>query len=98
METAYPALWQFFGGYFHQDWDLAGPGWRDVVAGYIDEAGPEIVRQTADELAVLLRDVSDEDALRGVVLDGFGCFYLPDPDGVTMRAWLEEVRQALERG
>lgn len=95
-QETYPALWQLFGAYFHQDWDLSGPDWRDVAAEYRTEAGPEIARAAAGEIDRLLNDTPDDGELRRIVLDDLDCCYLPEPGGVTMREWLIELRRGLD--
>jgi hypothetical protein len=92
---AYPALWQLFGAYFHQDWDLSGPDWQSVLAEYVDTAQPETALQAAGELAALLRDIPDDAELRRIVPDDLGCEYLPEPGGLTMREWLMEMQRQL---
>jgi hypothetical protein len=97
-EAPYPSLRQLMGAYFHQDWDLSGPGWRDVIAEYVADEGPEAARLAADEIAILLRDTPDDGELRRIVLDALDCCYLPEPGGLTMRAWLTEMLHALSAG
>ena len=92
----YPELWQLFGAYFHQDWDLAGPDWQTVLAEYVETAEPETVRRAASELSALLHDTPDDGELRRFVLDDLGCEYLPEPGGLSMREWLMEMQRRLE--
>lgn len=93
-----PALAHLFGAYFHQDWDLAGPDWRHVVAEYTAEVDPKTARAAATEIGTLLREAPDDEELRRIVLRELDCCYLPEPGGLTMRAWLLEMQRVLAAG
>jgi hypothetical protein len=96
IQGRYPQLWQLLGGYFHQDWDLAGPDWRAVVATYRAESDPQDPARAAREIGTLLNATEDDGELERIVYDDFGCdFYLPGA-GLTVREWLAAVRRTLE--
>jgi hypothetical protein len=92
----YPTLFQFLGGYFHQDWvvDYSAP--EAVIAAFKKEASAESIRSACDELsqAVLLTRQGAEDPQR--FLHELGCYYDPAADGLAVPDWLEQVRKKLE--
>jgi CdiI immunity protein len=91
-----PALEQFFGGYFNQDWDLDAPDDGAVVALFVREAAPERLDEVRRELDRLLALRLDEKQLRDVLLSDLAAYYDPGPDGLTMTEWLRRVRSLLE--
>lgn len=96
MSTRNDRLGQFFGGYFHQDWDIEGAtSWRDVIAQYAREVpGPQVQRVCED-----LRDWLSETASEGNenLPPSFACDYNPRPDGLTERQWVEQIVEEFGR-
>jgi len=94
-DSEFPALFQLFGGYFHEDWraDYTQPG--AALAAFTAEAPPEAVREAAAELERLLGAGLDDAVLSRLLDAGFACNYVPSRDGLTSTAWLGEVRAAL---
>ena len=95
MSTRNERLGQFFGAYFHQDWDAEGAGsWRDVVAQYAREVpGPRVLR-TCDDLLDWLKETENEASEN--LPPGFGCEYDPSLEGLTDRQWVEQIVRAFE--
>jgi hypothetical protein len=89
VRDEFPALWQFLGGYLHQDWrhEYASPeaAFRDFLDGE-----PGLAEETAAELTAVLASGRDEDDLKSLVLEG-GSFYLPSNDGIAPSAWLARL-------
>lgn len=87
------ALKNFFGAYFHQDWDIAADDWQGVVDVYVDE-DPDAtqLRALADEIDDL-RDSRAEPDLSDFVVHTAGCEYWPGP--TSYRDWLGEVAHRL---
>ena len=89
-------LGQFFGCYFHQDWDVDGATcWQDVVALYARQMPRE-------HLAVLVDDLRSWAADAKLVGQtnlppAFGCDYNPRVDGLTERDWVLELADEAER-
>lgn len=88
-------LEQFFGAYFHQDFDLEADDWQGVVDMYVDDV-PNAAHLTtlADEIDHL-RQSRPEPELSHFLLDTAGCYYWPDP--LSHRHWLGQVAQRLRR-
>ena len=88
----YPALHQFLGGYFHQDWTLDHSTPDDVIRSFIDNA-------TATERSSVVAQLHDllslpDMALGPAVLD-LGGYYDPTVDGQTLRQWLQALAHTL---
>lgn len=88
-------LRHFFGCYFHQDWMDEYENEEMAVKGYVDDDGQEDANNVVHELDQLLSQGLSETALRKVMEDDLGCEYNPDPDSVSMNAWLLWVRSTL---
>ncbi|CAA9348621.1 MAG: hypothetical protein AVDCRST_MAG68-3550 [uncultured Gemmatimonadetes bacterium] len=101
MEAAiaerYPALWCLLAGYFHQDWDVEGSDWPDVLTVFRRDSTPAAAAGAADEIDRLLREYPGEEVLEQVLYGQFGCAYNPRPDlgGPSPRRWLQCLATAL---
>ncbi len=87
----YPTLWQFFGGYLHQDWHDDYPDVWAAVAGFLADGPPENVQLFQDEIASLLAGHPAEDDVRHLVLDDLDSYYLAEVDGWKYRDWLQAL-------
>jgi len=88
-------LGQFFGAYFHEDWDTEAPDWAGLVKHFVEDH-PET--KSIAELAQLVDDYADnrdDETLDDLVLDELGCYYCPSSEGITMRDWLHRVSDLL---
>ncbi len=94
-DREYPALYQLFGGYFHQDWreEYADPD--AAVHAFLEEAPPDAVIAAREELDDLLARGLGEDSLRALLERGFDCNYVPDNQGERPSHWLESLRGGL---
>lgn len=95
MKNLYPHLYEFFAGYFHQDWLEDSAIAADVVKAYKCEASLEEVSRTVKELHGLLAETPAEGNLISVV-SGLGSYYNPQADGLSYRDWLLQVCALLE--
>jgi hypothetical protein len=97
VKERYPALWQFFGCYFHQDWVIEAADDSGLVQLFLDsEPGDEADRVRA-ELDLLLAGPRTE-AETGEILRHLGCDYDPAQTGLSDSDWLQRVRTLLDRG
>lgn len=89
-------LFQFFAGYFHQDWDADGAAsWQEVASDFVAVSSVEEVRALREALVSWLAET-----VRGEhpgLFTAFGCYYDPTPDGLTERAWVERIVRELSR-
>jgi len=85
---------QFFGAYFHQDWDLEADDWQGIVDNYVN-ANPaaETQRQIAHEIDDV-RTSRSESELAQFLIRGVGVCYDPRPE-VTFREWLGQIATRL---
>lgn len=89
MNNSEEALYQFFGGYFHQDWQLDDPTWQGVVHRFLSESLTTDSALVAAGLERLLSNSLSDESLCSVVQE-LGCYYWAgSPEG--MRAWLGQV-------
>lgn len=93
---------QFFGGYFHEDWDLEAEDWQTAVDNYT-------VGETSTQLLSLAHQIDDlraaySEAELGVVMyrDALSSYY---PGPLTYHEWLRQISArlrhhaaAIERG
>jgi len=96
MRERYPALWQLFAGYFHQDWALDDRTADDVLGRFVRGEPPDAVRRVRRDLEDVLRLWPAERELEAVT-DRLGSSYRPAGDGLSTRDWLLHVGQFLER-
>lgn len=89
-------LKQFIGGYFHEDMDIHGPRWEDVLQAAMDDRTPAELR----EMAAALRQYAD-DHEDGPELDRLlhyelaACLYMPAL-GLTSRQWLYRAAELVQ--
>lgn len=90
-------LAQFFGGYFHQDWDLDASSSAEVVQSFIQENHHnQTVMELSSALSELLREVVSESDLRAYVLNDLGSYHDPLDEGGSVRSWLTAIQSQLE--
>jgi hypothetical protein len=110
VQPMYPALYQFFGCYFHEDWceDVTAPEERliggqepepDVfkraVRAYAGGCSREEGAKVLGELEQLLEQPLSDTDLALLLARDLGVCYWPGSDE-AYRPWLQEVRAALE--
>lgn len=89
MNSSDEALHQFFGGYFHQDWQLDDPTWQVVISRFLRESTPTDSALVAAGIERLISDSSPDETLCCVV-QKLGCDYWPGSFS-EMRIWLKQV-------
>lgn len=87
-------LFEFFAGYFHQDWHLDDQGWEDVARRFIAESGENAASLVAEQIT-RLADQEESDAKLVEAVENFGCYYWPG-SVAEMRAWLRGLSAALK--
>ena len=97
----YYNLYQFLGGYFHQDWqydyDWKGeqPDTEKVVRHYKSIAGKNTLEKVASEMKSLLSENLSETELRNVLIELNSAHRAPATHK-TYRKWLERILEILE--
>src|SRR5689334_811378 len=94
MSTRDQRLAQFFGGYFHQDWDVEGASsWCDVIEHYVSSVPRDHVIAIRDDLWDWLSESTTGQNLPAE----FGCDYNPRVDGLTEREWVSHLVAEMDR-
>jgi len=87
-------LFQFFGAYFHQDWDYEGSP-DEILSSFIQQHhAPKELADLADRIDAYVEARTD-DALAAALSTELGCSYVPSADGMTARDWLRHVAARL---
>lgn len=99
-QKKYYELFQFLGGYFHQDWHYdydskdAKPEIEDVVRHYKSEAGKDTIGKVTQEIESLLSENLSEAELRKILIKLGNSHYAPATHE-TYKKWLESILQIL---
>ena len=96
----YPALDDFIGSYFHQDWRLDHASRADVVSLLV-RTRPELAHSVTQDLQALLAEERTDEQLRDLLLWQYYLSYDPWRDEISMHEWLtgllKEIEEALKR-
>ena len=93
----YPNLFQIFGGYLHQDWDLDYESPEAALRDAADGQGPDQVDAAIEEIDGLLAgDLDPQETIKIVARLTPG--YSPVRDGWEIRPWLVHARSILKSG
>ncbi|OHU71841.1 hypothetical protein BKG86_01900 [Mycobacteroides chelonae] len=88
-------LFQFFGGYFHQDWNIEASDWQGVVDNYVNDGPfPERIQAVAREIDNLRMSRAEPD-LSQFLLDTVYLGYFPQTQ--TFTEWLGQVAERLRQ-
>jgi hypothetical protein len=88
-------LEQFFGGHFHQDWDVEGAAsWQDVIRHYALTV-PRPLVGIRNDLEDWLNETANDESQN--VPPGFGCEYDARSDGMTERQWVRQIVAEFDR-
>lgn len=87
-------LFEFFAGYFHQDWHLDDQSWEDVARRFVAESGENTASLVAEQIT-LLTNQAESDAKLAEAVESFGCYYWPG-SVAEMRTWLRDLSVALK--
>jgi hypothetical protein len=83
---------QFFGAYFHQDWDIVAEDWTGVVEDYATDSTAAHLRNLAHDIDAF-RASRDEAALAVSMSTYVHCAYNPRP--LTYQEWLRQIADQL---
>lgn len=95
-KNMFPHLFQFFGGYFHQDWPCDYEKPDDVIRHFILESTPEMRTAARQEIALFLELKMDEVASRSTLFEVLGCSYYYPNEWPSANAWLQHVLELLQ--
>ena len=97
LDQRYGYAGQFFACYLHQDWPEESGTWEAAADLFLTKETPEHAQRAVADLGRLLAETHEESELQQA-LDAFGNAYDPTPEGLSLRAWLAQVRSRLARG
>lgn len=86
---------QFFGGNFHQDWDLVAEEWEGVVDSFANRKDPARLTALAFEIDDL-SEANEEDTLVYLMPRQAHCAYNPQPL-TTYHEWLSQIANRLRQ-
>ena len=92
----YPELYQFLGGYFHQDW-VDSDSFEDVVRDFLARNPAATIRQATRELEEFMRLDIPENELRDILRHDLRSYVRAPGMGLTYRQWLEAVLHILKK-
>jgi len=96
MSTRDERLEQFFGGNFHQDWDVEGAtSWRDVIKQYAVNVPRRQVVAIRDDLRDWFNETASDNNEN--LPPSFGCDYNPRTEGLTERQWVNQIVAEFDR-
>jgi hypothetical protein len=87
-----------FEAYFHEDCLLDDPDWESVVLRFRDSEPFELVRETQSELEDLLKEWRAPELENQLLGPTRLSSYNPRPEGLSVRAWVEEIVHLLAGG
>lgn len=93
----FPYLFQFFGAYFHQDWDLEAQEDEGIIRNYLQESSLTAVKQTITEITQLLAMNFSEKRLKKFLIHELGCFYNPTSKGISYQDWLLWIENFIKK-
>lgn len=93
--TRYPALQELIGGYFHEDYDLIGGTFNEIIQAYIEGADPAARKLVVKEVERFKRNSEGDfdTAYRMEFIDHIDFSYW----GFTYVIFINEVRKLLKR-
>ena len=90
----WPELYQFFGAYLHQDFDLDGTA-KECMAAAIADRDVDALAEVVANLSELRAQAWGEDEIARA-LDDLGMEYFPNADDLTSDEWLAWVLNRAE--
>lgn len=91
-------LKQFFGVYFHEDWNVEAKDPKEIVAMYVADITEDHRRTVGRAILEYTDHVADDAELEEKLFSELGCYYAPGADGLTARDWLKMVAAQLLEG
>jgi hypothetical protein len=89
-------LQQFFGAYFHQDWDADfGTPEQALLAAIHHHPLAVERRELSRSIVEFVESHTEDSSLDGALLNELGCEYFPPGNGVLTRSWLLDVAAKL---
>lgn len=98
-ESQRESLFQFFAGFFHQDWRVEAETPDQVISQFASQqSDPSTLAELSDSIIAFIADHPDEDDLANALFRELGCYYSPKAIGKSTKDWLQHVAKALLAG
>ncbi|WP_432799931.1 contact-dependent growth inhibition system immunity protein [Poriferisphaera sp. WC338] len=81
-------LQQFFGCYFHQDWDLSSSSDQEAIQQYLNDSDLHSIEKSAKELRSLIVRKITENQLDELITSTYKCSFDPNSNGSTYIEWI----------
>lgn len=94
----FPALEQFLGGYFHQDWGLDFSDPESLIHSFLERAEEEFVQDVIHDLESVLAVPRGEAEMKDLLFRRLGCYVEPSAFGQTYTQFAWWLRDVLRRG
>ena len=91
-------LRDFFGAYFHEDWNCDAENPESVVRSFVAEVAPEERTVLADAIVKYAAGFASDNELEERLFRELGCYYMPSGTGTSCKVWLEHIAEELRRG
>jgi catechol 2,3-dioxygenase-like lactoylglutathione lyase family enzyme len=96
LRAEFPRLAHLLSAYFHQDWDADGTP-DEVIETFIRDQWPYEIAALRLELTTLLGGGLSDPDLERLYREELGAEFDPTADGISVREWLEHVRELLAK-
>ncbi|MBC3778080.1 contact-dependent growth inhibition system immunity protein [Pseudomonas sp. SWRI99] len=93
----FPALFQFLGAYFHEDWMCESNLADEIVNSFINDSALKTIEVVAKEIQNLLDLKLSETVLRDFLLKEIGCSYCYWHEWQSGEQWLRHVAFKLQQ-
>jgi hypothetical protein len=95
LEAMFPNLFQFFAGYFHEDWKLDYQNPDQVVKDFIRNTSKGCLKLLQRELVELKARFQTEESLKRAI-QGLGSHYEVTVDGYTFSNWITHLENKFD--
>jgi len=88
-------LEEFFGAYFHEDWQCDDSTTDAVVLKFRRDMSDDRVREVVDAIRSYIPKFGSDKELEDSLFYDLGCYYMPSGEGKTAREWLKGIAALL---
>lgn len=96
MREDLETLRQLFSCYLHQDWLHEFGTYTAAITAMMASEPKAFRAKAAEDLRALLSANLTDKELKAVMFDEICCYFDPEPDQVSTRAWLGDILRQLE--
>lgn len=90
-------LYQFFAGYFHEDWSVEADSPDQVLSAFVRQRGGGCdLEELSRSIVAFVREYPKDDEIDEALFKELGCYYSPRAEGILTRSWLLSVAAKLD--